>query len=90
MDATLATGPESPILVHLVYIHGFQGNDTSFQTFPTDLQKHLTAEIPSYIKPLNIKIQSSLYPTYKSRKPIALATQNFLACEGFRPSLQGL
>ncbi|KAJ7206527.1 hypothetical protein GGX14DRAFT_457179 [Mycena pura] len=63
-------------LVHLVYIHGFQGNDTSFQTFPTDLQRHLSASIPPY---LNIKIQSSLYPTYKSRKPIAFATQNFLA-----------
>ncbi|KAJ6625211.1 hypothetical protein B0H10DRAFT_2004126 [Mycena sp. CBHHK59/15] len=45
-------------------------------TFPKDLQQHLSANIPSH---LNIKIQTSLYPTYKSRKPIALATQNFLA-----------
>ncbi|KAJ7023472.1 hypothetical protein C8F04DRAFT_182169 [Mycena alexandri] len=69
-------------LVHLVYIHGFQGNDTSFQTFPKDLQEHLAANIPSH---LNIKIQSSLYPTYKSRKPIALATQNFLAWLSTQP-----
>ncbi|KAJ6588099.1 hypothetical protein B0H19DRAFT_1247806 [Mycena capillaripes] len=69
-------------LVHLVYIHGFQGNDTSFQTFPTDLQEHLSANIPSH---LNIKIKSSLYPTYKSRKPIALATQNFLAWLSTQP-----
>ncbi|KAJ7742599.1 hypothetical protein B0H16DRAFT_1563091 [Mycena metata] len=69
-------------LVHLVYIHGFQGNDTSFQTFPTDLQEHLAANIPPH---LNIKIQSSLYPTYKSRKPIALATQNFLAWLSTQP-----
>ncbi|KAJ6625198.1 hypothetical protein B0H10DRAFT_2174303 [Mycena sp. CBHHK59/15] len=69
-------------LVHLVYIHGFQGNDTSFQTFPKDLQQHLSANIPSH---LNIKIQTSLYPTYKSRKPIALATQNFLAWLSTQP-----
>ncbi|KAJ7835983.1 hypothetical protein B0H13DRAFT_2678258 [Mycena leptocephala] len=71
---------EIQILVHLVYIHGFQGNDTSFQTFPTDLQEHLSAIIPSY---LNIK--SSIYPTYKSRKHIALATQNFLAWLSTQP-----
>ncbi|KAJ7672380.1 hypothetical protein DFH06DRAFT_91764 [Mycena polygramma] len=69
-------------LVHLVYIHGFQGNDTSFQSFPKDLQEHLAANIPSH---LNIKIQTSLYPTYKSRKPIALATQNFLAWLATQP-----
>ncbi|KAJ7092853.1 hypothetical protein B0H15DRAFT_832702 [Mycena belliarum] len=69
-------------LVHLVYIHGFQGNDTSFQTFPTDLQQHLSAKIPAH---LNIKIQTSLYPTYKSRKPIALATQNFLGWLSTQP-----
>ncbi|KAJ7111377.1 hypothetical protein C8R44DRAFT_799402 [Mycena epipterygia] len=72
----------SETLVHLVYIHGFQGNDTSFQTFPTDLQRHLSANIPAH---LNIKIQSSLYPTYKSRKPIALATKNFLAWLSTQP-----
>ncbi|KAJ6552244.1 hypothetical protein DFH09DRAFT_1167448 [Mycena vulgaris] len=69
-------------LVHLVYIHGFQGNDTSFQTFPTDLQQHLSANIPPH---LNIKIQTSLYPTYKSRKPISVATQNFLAWLSTQP-----
>ncbi|KAJ7178203.1 hypothetical protein C8R46DRAFT_1076096 [Mycena filopes] len=71
-----------PTLVHLVYVHGFQGNDTSFQTFPKDLQEHLAANIPPH---LNIKIQSSLYPTYKSRKPISLATQNFLAWLSTQP-----
>ncbi|KAF7343253.1 hypothetical protein MVEN_01757100 [Mycena venus] len=75
-----AAGPQT--LVHLVYVHGFQGNDTSFQSFPTDLQEHLSANIPSH---LNIKIQSSLYPTYKSRKPIAYATKNFLAWLSTQP-----
>ncbi|KAJ7753888.1 hypothetical protein B0H14DRAFT_2979703 [Mycena olivaceomarginata] len=80
--STSTAGSEPRTLIHLVYIHGFQGNDTSFQTFPTDLQVHLSAHIPSH---LNIKIQSSLYPTYKSRKPIALATQNFLAWLSTQP-----
>ncbi|KAK6974363.1 hypothetical protein R3P38DRAFT_3335844 [Favolaschia claudopus] len=75
-----ASGAET--FLHLVYIHGFQGNDTSFQSFPTDLQEHLSANIPSH---LNLKIHSSLYPTYKSRKPIAFATKNFLAWLSTQP-----
>ncbi|KAJ6457777.1 hypothetical protein C8R47DRAFT_169174 [Mycena vitilis] len=51
-------------------------------SFPKDLQEHLAANIPPH---LNIKIQTSLYPTYKSRKPIALATQNFLAWLATQP-----
>ncbi|KAF4616889.1 hypothetical protein D9613_008585 [Agrocybe pediades] len=64
-----------PTLVHLIYIHGFQGNDTTFQSFPKHLQEHLERNIPTN---LDIKIQSSLYPTYKSVKPISYATKNFL------------
>ncbi|KAH7910897.1 hypothetical protein BJ138DRAFT_48183 [Hygrophoropsis aurantiaca] len=60
-------------LIHLVYIHGFQGNDTTFKSFPTDLHKHLAALFPS-----RLSLKSSVYPTYKSIKPIAVATQNFL------------
>ncbi|KAF5313514.1 hypothetical protein D9611_008503 [Ephemerocybe angulata] len=63
-------------LVHLVYIHGFQGDDTSFQSFPLHLQEKLASRIPSE---LDIRFQSSLYPTYKSVKPISHATKNFLA-----------
>ncbi|KAF8869632.1 hypothetical protein CPB84DRAFT_1914865 [Gymnopilus junonius] len=62
-------------LVHLIYIHGFQGNDTTFQSFPKHLQEYLEARIPQHV---DIKIQSSLYPTYKSIKPISNATKNFL------------
>ncbi|KDR72511.1 hypothetical protein GALMADRAFT_252627 [Galerina marginata CBS 339.88] len=64
-----------PTLVHLIYIHGFQGNDTTFQSFPKHLQEHLESRIPQH---LDVKIQSSLYPTYKSVKPISHATKNFL------------
>ncbi|KAI3613137.1 hypothetical protein WG66_001494 [Moniliophthora roreri] len=62
-------------LLHIIYIHGFQGNDTTFQSFPTHLQKYLAEKVSSR---LGLRIQSSLYPTYKSRKPISHATKNFL------------
>ncbi|KAJ3921601.1 hypothetical protein F5877DRAFT_88694 [Lentinula edodes] len=62
-------------LVHLVYIHGFRGDETTFQAFPTHLQQYLTDHIPTH---LNLKIQSSLYPTYKSVKPISSATKTFV------------
>ncbi|KAK0447206.1 hypothetical protein EV421DRAFT_1789338 [Armillaria borealis] len=62
-------------LVQLIYIHGFRGDDTTFQSFPIDLQQYLAARIPPE---LNICIKTSLYPTYKSVKPISHATKNFL------------
>ncbi|KAJ4490331.1 hypothetical protein J3R30DRAFT_3653678 [Lentinula aciculospora] len=62
-------------LVHLVYIHGFRGDETTFQAFPTHLQQYVTEHIPSH---LNLRVQSSLYPTYKSVKPISSATKNFI------------
>jgi len=45
------------------------------QSFPKHLQEHIAAQIPEH---LDIQIQSSLYPTYKSVKPISYATKNFL------------
>ncbi|EGO01150.1 hypothetical protein SERLA73DRAFT_179241, partial [Serpula lacrymans var. lacrymans S7.3] len=60
-------------IIHLIYIHGFQGNDSTFQSFPTHLQASLAARMPPHFR-----VQSSLYPTYKSVKPISYATKNFL------------
>ena len=45
------------------------------QAFPKDLQEYLSSKIVQFP---NVKVQSSLYPTYKSVKPIAHATRNFL------------
>ncbi|PPR01982.1 hypothetical protein CVT24_011109, partial [Panaeolus cyanescens] len=47
----------------------------SVQSFPKDLQEYVSIRIPPE---LDIKVQSSLYPTYKSVKPISHATKNFL------------
>ncbi|KIY49194.1 hypothetical protein FISHEDRAFT_41332 [Fistulina hepatica ATCC 64428] len=62
-------------LVHLIYIHGFNGSPSHIHNIHLNLQDHLCALIqptPRY------RIQSSLYPTYKSRKPISHATKNFM------------
>uniref|UniRef100_D8Q000 GPI inositol-deacylase n=1 Tax=Schizophyllum commune (strain H4-8 / FGSC 9210) TaxID=578458 RepID=D8Q000_SCHCM len=51
------------------------GDETTFQSFPTDLQQHLSRVIPPNSR---YTVQSSLYPTYKSVKPISTCTKNFL------------
>ncbi|KAG8949852.1 hypothetical protein FRC04_008155 [Tulasnella sp. 424] len=57
--------------VHLVYVHGFRGDHTSFQRFPTDLHYSLEDRIPS--------LCSHVYPTYKSRKPLQVSVDRLLA-----------
>ncbi|KAG8811320.1 hypothetical protein FRC17_002531, partial [Serendipita sp. 399] len=56
--------------IHIVYVHGFQGDHTTFQAFPSDLHNHLLPYIPN--------LQSWIYPTYKSAKPLTFAVKNFL------------
>ncbi|KAG8996330.1 hypothetical protein FRB90_012762 [Tulasnella sp. 427] len=56
--------------VHLVYVHGFRGDHTSFQRFPTDLHYSLEDRIPS--------LSSHVYPTYKSRKPLQVSVDRLL------------
>lgn len=65
-------------LLHLVYIHGFQGDDTSFQSFPLHLQEYLTKVLSENSSKYRFRVQSSLYPTYKSIKRLSYATNNFL------------
>lgn len=71
------------VTVHIIYIHGFQGNDTTFRRFPTDLQNYLTTFLNA--QHTRFRTRSSLYPTYKSTKPIANATQNFLEWLSLQP-----
>ncbi|KAG7095656.1 hypothetical protein E1B28_006377 [Marasmius oreades] len=58
-----------------MYLRYASGNDTTFQSFPSHLQNYLSEHIPPH---LNFQVQTSLYPTYKSRKPLSNATENFL------------
>lgn len=59
--------------LHLIYIHGFRGDHTSFQAFPTDVYHAVRAKLPA-----EYELSSYLYPTYPSVRPIAYAAQQFL------------
>ncbi|KAG8750975.1 hypothetical protein FRC14_008239 [Serendipita sp. 396] len=63
--------------IHIVYVHGFQGDHTTFQSFPSDLHYYLLPHIPN--------LQSWIYPTYKSAKPLSFAVKNFLMWLGSLP-----
>jgi hypothetical protein len=56
----------------LVYIHGFMGNEMSFQSFPAHVH-NLLSILVSETHVLHTKI----YPRYKSRKAIEFARDDF-------------
>ncbi|KAM0278654.1 hypothetical protein ACHAQH_005041 [Verticillium albo-atrum] len=56
----------------VVYIHGFYGNDQSFQSFPAHVHNYLKNELSD-----NYVIHSKIYPRYKTYKAITLARDNF-------------
>lgn len=56
----------------LVYIHGFMGNETSFQSFPAHVHNLVTVEMErSHV------VHTKIYPKYKSRKAIEFARDTF-------------
>ena len=56
----------------LVYIHGFMGNETSFQSFPAHVHNLLTVKLDgSHV------VHTKIYPKYKSRKAIEFARDAF-------------
>ena len=56
----------------LVYIHGFLGNETSFQSFPAHVHNVLTTTLAE-----THAVHSKIYPRYKSRKNISFARDDF-------------
>lgn len=56
----------------LVYIHGFMGNETSFQSFPAHVHS-LVAALLSETHTVHTKI----YPRYRSKKKIDFARDDF-------------
>ncbi|KZF24146.1 hypothetical protein L228DRAFT_90431 [Xylona heveae TC161] len=56
----------------LIYIHGFMGNETSFQSFPAHVHNVIAASLAdTHI------VCSKIYPKYRSRQPIEYARDNF-------------
>ncbi|TVY44512.1 hypothetical protein LOCC1_G004140 [Lachnellula occidentalis] len=56
----------------LVYIHGFMGNELSFQSFPAHIHNLLTITL----KETHV-VHTKIYPRYKSRKTIEFARDDF-------------
>lgn len=56
----------------LVYIHGFMGNETSFQSFPAHVHNLLTITLEE-----THVVHTKIYPRYKSRKAIEFARDDF-------------
>ncbi|OBT90243.1 hypothetical protein VE02_01311 [Pseudogymnoascus sp. 03VT05] len=56
----------------LIYIHGFMGNETSFQSLPAHVHNILTVALAeSHV------VHTKIYPRYKSRNSIEVARDNF-------------
>ncbi|KAL1296993.1 hypothetical protein AAFC00_004589 [Neodothiora populina] len=56
----------------LIYIHGFMGNETSFQSFPAHVH-HLAAALLAESHTVHTKV----YPRYRSKKNITFARDDF-------------
>ena len=56
----------------LVYIHGFMGNETSFQSFPAHVHNLVTVNLAD-----THHVHTKIYPRYKSRKAIEHACEDF-------------
>ena len=56
----------------LVYIHGFMGNETSFQSFPAHVHNLVTVILAQ-----THHVHTKIYPRYKSRKAIEHACEDF-------------
>ncbi|KAI0885153.1 uncharacterized protein GGS22DRAFT_139582 [Annulohypoxylon maeteangense] len=56
----------------VIYIHGFMGNDSSFQSFPAHVHRYLKlALVETHV------IHTKIYPRYKTYKTIDVARDNF-------------
>lgn len=65
-------GDKSRRTLLLVYIHGFMGDNTSFQSFPA----HVHAYMKDALAESHV-IHSKIYPRYKTYKAIDVARDNF-------------
>lgn len=56
----------------LVYIHGFNGDETSFRSFPAHVHNLLSVTLAE-----THVIYTKIYPKYQSRRTIEVARDNF-------------
>lgn len=56
----------------MIYIHGFMGDETSFQSFPAHLHNLLSVVVPQ-----GYLVHTKVYPKFKTRHNILVATEDF-------------
>ena len=56
----------------LCFIHGFKGNDDTFQNFPEDLKRTISANLDDE------HVESVVYPKYETKGELAQSTEAFL------------
>lgn len=74
LNAQHPTGNDGRRILLLIYIHGFMGNETSFQNFPADVHTLLAVLLEQ-----THSVQTKIYPRYRSKKAIQVATNDFSA-----------
>lgn len=74
----LRSGPSRRRTLLLVYIHGFMGNEASFQSFPAHVHNLLTVSLSE-----THVVHTKMYPRYKSRKTIEFAREEFSSWYGY-------
>jgi hypothetical protein len=80
-SSTLSLGPPSEIhhmtddgrrRLLLIYIHGFMGEETSFQKFPAHVHNLVTIGLAE-----SHAVYTKVYPRYKSRRAMDIAVNDF-------------
>ena len=67
-----STGGDGRRTLLLIYIHGFLGNESSFQSFPAHVHNLVTSKlVDTHV------VHTKIYPRYKSRKAIEYARDDF-------------
>jgi hypothetical protein len=74
------SGPSRRRTLLLVYIHGFMGNEASFQSFPAHVHNLLAVALSE-----THVVHTKMYPRYKSRKAIEFAREEFSSWYGYPP-----
>ncbi|KAL8314702.1 hypothetical protein RB593_008354 [Gaeumannomyces tritici] len=67
-----AKEPKMARTLLLCFIHGFKGNDNTFQDFPEDLKRAVAKELPGQ------NVQSVVYPKYETKGELDQCTEQFL------------
>ena len=74
-DETIPTSKPKRVLL-LCFIHGFKGNDDTFQHFPEDLKKTINSNLNDE------HIETVVYPRYETKGELAESTEAFLGWYG--------